>query len=227
MIGAAETHKGFGFGSVPILMGLVGLQLMLLAFFIVLVGMSSFDSTRVDSVLGSIQQQFAALPGAGQGENATSSADALSLEAVRDEVAGVLATRLQLDRIERNGTGAVEIEFAADKLFAEGTAQLLPGIDHMLQRTVAAIDRRPAGFRYELDVLVGRPQGGPADALAVDRAGALVRAFIDFGASPSSMSAGLQPASPGRVRLALRLIEGARPTGLFADLPAAPRADQP
>ncbi len=227
MIGAEETHKGFGFGSGPILMGLVGLQLMLLAFFIVLVGMSSFDATRVDSVLGSIQQKFAALPGAGQGEDAVPSADAISLEAVRDEVTGVLATMLQLDRIERTGTGAVEIELAADKLFAEGTDQLLPGIDHMLQRTVAAIDRRPTGFRYELDVLVGRPQDGPTDALAIDRAGALVRAFIGFGAHPSSMAAGLQPASPGRVRLVLRLIEGARPTDLFAGLPAAPRAAQP
>ncbi len=227
MIGAEETHKGFGFGSGPILMGLVGLQLMLLAFFIVLVGMSSFDATRVDSVLGSIQQKFAALPGAGQGEDAVPSADAISLEAVRDEVTGVLATMLQLDRIERTGTGAVEIELAADKLFAEGTDQLLPGIDHMLQRTVAAIDRRPTGFRYELDVLVGRPQDGPTDALAIDRAGALVRAFIGFGAHPSSMAAGLQPASPGRVRLVLRLIEGARPTDLFAGLPAAPWAAQP
>ena len=227
MTGAEGTHKGFGFGSGPILMGLVGLQLMLLAFFIVLTSMSSFDETRVDSVLGSIQRQFAELSGGEDGDDARSSADTLSLEAVRDEVAGVLASMLQLDRVERNGNGAVEIEFAADRLFAEGTAQLLPGIDHMLQRTVAAIDRRPAGYRYELDVLIGRPQGGPTDALAVDRAGALVRAFVDFGARPNSMAAGLQPASPGRVRLVLRLVEGARPADLFADLPAVAPVSQP
>jgi hypothetical protein len=226
MTGAEESYKGFGFGSVPILLGLVGLQLMLLAFFIVLVSMSSFDETRVGSVLGSIQERFAALGSTGPDGDAATSPDTLSLEGIQDEVTGVLATMLKLDRIERNGSGAVEIEFAADKLFAAGTSHLLPGIDDMLSRVVAALDRRPAGYRYELDVLIGRPQGA-ADMHEVDRAGSLVRAFIGFGADPSSMAAGLQPAAPGRVRLTLRLIEGSRPTNLFADLPAVPGAVQP
>jgi hypothetical protein len=234
---AGETHQGFGFGSGPILMGLLGLQLMLLAFFIVLVSMSSFDQKRVHSVLGSIQAQFTGLPRADEGTDEQSRADAVTLDAVRDEVAGVLATALQLDRVERTGIGAVEIEFAAGKLFAADTAQLLPGMETVLRRVVEALDRRPVGYRYELDVLVGRTQNAAADAglatasldaaslgaasLETRRAGALVSAFIAAAARPNSMAAGLQPTAPDRVRLVLRLLTGTRPNNLFATLPAA------
>jgi len=231
---AGETHQGFGFGSGPILMGLLGLQLMLLAFFIVLVSMSTFDQTRVHSVLGSIQAQFSDLQTADEGTDDESRADALTLDAIRDEVAGVFVTALQLDRVELTGAGAVEIEFVADKLFTSGTAQLLPGMDVLLGRVVAALDRRPTGYRYELDVLVGREQAtavGKAETtpletatLETQRSGTLVRAFVAAAARPDSLAAGLQPTAPDRVRLVIRLINGSRPANLFAILPATPAA---
>lgn len=230
MSDAGETQQGFGFGSGPLLMALIGLQLMLLAFFIILVSMSSFDETRVRSVLGSIQAQFSGLPAADEGTDDQARADAITLDAVRDEVAGVFATALQLDRVERTGAGAVEIEFLADKLFAAGTEELQPGMDVLLARVVTALDRRPAGYRYELDVLVGRPQTGPAAApldtatLETRRAGALVRAFVAAAARPDSLAAGLQPMAPDRVRLVLRLITGSRPNNLFATQSVAPAA---
>ena len=208
-------------------MGLVSLLLMMVAFFIVLVGMSDFDDSRVRSVLVSIQTSFAGMPGGTEGTDEQSRADSIALEAVRNEVAGVFATALQLDRIERTGAGAVEIEVAADRLFAAGTAQLLPGADALLRRVVAALDRRPAGYRYELDALVGRASV-PADASAAAddiaptaaRSGALVRAFIAAGALPSSMAAALQPEAPERIRIVVRLIAGARPSNLFGQAPA-------
>ena len=211
MAGPEEVHQGFGFGRGPILMGLVSLLLMMVAFFIVLVGMSDFDDSRVRSVLVSIQTSFAGMPGGTEGTDEQSRADSIALEAVRNEVAGVFATALQLDRIERTG----------------GTAQLLPGADAVLRRVVAALDRRPAGYRYELDALVGRASV-PADASAAAddiaptaaRSGALVRAFIAAGALPSSMAAALQPEAPERIRIVVRLIAGARPSNLFGQAPA-------
>lgn len=223
---ADEGHQGFGFGRSSILLGFLSLQLMLLAFFIVLVSMSTFDDRRIRSVLGSIQDVFADLPNAVDGADAQSNADAIALDAIRDEVADVFATALQLDRIERTGAGAVELEVAADRLFARGTAQLLPGTEAILRRVVAALDARPAGYRYELDVLVGRTMsmsdgqaGAPDTAIEVGRAGMLVRAFVTAGALPSGMAAGLQPQAQERVRLVLRLVPGARPHDRFLGVP--------
>lgn len=227
MSGAGESHQGFGFGRGPILMGLLGLQLMLLAFFIVLVSMSTFDQQRVDSVLGSIQQHFTGLSVPGEGTDEQSRADSIALDALREEVAGVLATALQLDRVQRVGDGAVEIDVADDKLFANGTAQVLPGSEALFRQVIAALDRRPNGFRYEIDVLVGRDATTGTPTLEIAQAGALARAMIDAGAEPASMASGLQPGMPGRVRLVLRLMAGARPGNLFSTAPGGAAAGAP
>jgi len=205
-----DAHQGFGFGRGPILMGLVSLMLMLVAFFIVLVAMSEFDERRVRSALASIQDSFAGTPDEIEGDDDLSAADAIALQAVRDELAGLFATELQIDRIERTGGGAVEIDVAADRLFADGTAQLQPTVRAVLERVIAALERRPPGYRYEIDVLVGRGSEAQESEMSVARSGALVRAFIDAGAMRSAMAAGLRPEKPERVRLVLHLISGPR-----------------
>jgi len=216
MAGSDSSAQGFGFGRGTILLSFLSLQLMLLAFFIVLVSLSTFDDRRVRSVLGSIQDVFAELPNAEDGDDLRSNADALALEAVRDEVAEVFATALVLDRVERTGDGDVEIEVAADRLFAHGTAQLLPGTEAILARVVAVLEKRPAGFRYEMDVLVGRTDArSETGGEEVQRAGALVRAFVAAGALPSGLSAGIERRDGGRVRILLRLFADARPHDRF------------
>lgn len=226
MAGTDASAQGFGFGRGTILLSFLSLQLMLLAFFIVLVSLSTFDDRRVRSVLGSIQDVFAELPNSEDGDDPRSSADALALEAVRDEVAEVLATALVLDRIERTGTGDVEIEVAADRLFADGTAQLLPGTEAILARVATALEKRPVGYRYEMDVLVGRADARPGTGrLEVERAGALVRGFAAAGALPSGLSAGIERRGGERVRVLLRLLADARPHDRFGA--ASGRAVQP
>ena len=218
-----------GSGRDPNLVGLLSLQLLLLAFFILLVSMSSFDTQRVRSVLGSVQSAFSDASSTREGDAETNRADAIVLDAITDEIEGVLATALQLDRVERVGGGAVDVELAAETLFAAGTAQLLPGRSEMLKRIVTALDRRPAGYRYDLDVLLGRSgseagmSGGDLPApptLEIDRAGALAQAFQNSGAQESGIAAGLLPTAPGKLRLVIRLTDQARPRNLF--LQAAP-----
>ena len=213
-----------GSGHDPNMVGLLSLQLVLLAFFILLVSMSSFDTQRVRSVLGSVQSAFSDAASTREGDAETHQADAIVLDAITDEIEGVLATALQLDRVERIGDGAVDLDLAAETLFAAGTAQLLPGRSDMLKRIVTALDRRPAGYRYDLDVLVGRPgsEAGSPDgnsplppALEIDRAGALAKAFQESGALESGIASGLLPDAPGKLRLVIRLTDQKRPRNLF------------
>jgi hypothetical protein len=225
MTGAEDTHKGFGFGSGPILMGLLGLQLILLAFFILLVSMSSFDTHRVRSVLDSVQGAFSETPAESGDDDEAQRADAIALAGIVDEIEGVLVSALQLDRVERTGEGAIAFDLPADALFAAGTAQLLPARGDVFARLVAALDRRPAGYRYDLELLVGRLPAATDDAaslpmLEIDRAGVLARALRDAGAQESGLAAGLLPNAPDKLRIVINLTDQPRIHGLFA--PGAP-----
>lgn len=208
----------------PNLIGLLSLQLLLLAFFILLVSISSFDAQRVRSVLDSVQAAFSDVPDPVDSNGETSRADAIVLAAIIDELEGVLATTLQLDRVERVGNGAVQLDMPVDALFAPGTAQLEPGRADLLKHLVAALDRRPAGYRYDLQALVGTPAASRTEtgnaaapsSIAVDRAGALARALLDSGAMPSGVAGGVLPGAPGRLRLVIELTDAPRPYGLFA-----------
>lgn len=218
-----------GYGRDPNLVGLLSLQLLLLAFFILLVNMSTFDVQRVRSVLGSVQAAFSEASTAPDSQDQLQRADSIILSEIVEEIEGVLASTLQLDRVARDGDGAITFELPADALFAAGTAQLAPGRDDILRRLVAALDRRPAGYRYEVEMLVGRtmPGGeGAAPALEIARAGALARTLHGQGAVESGLAAGLLPAAPGRLRIAILLTEQPRPRGLFAVVPGgAPGVD--
>ena len=225
---AGQQHSGLG--RDPNLVGLLSLQILLLAFFILLVSISTFDTHRVRSVLDSVQSAFSDASTSADGEDETSRADAVVLAGIIDEIEGVLATTLELDRVERVGDGAVQVDIAADALFATGTAQLAPGRADMLKRIVAALDRRPVGYRYDLEALVGRPaapaptRGSEAAALSmleVDRAGMLARTLQEIGAMPSGIAGGLLPDAPGRLRLVIHLTDEPRPHDLFAVTAAA------
>ncbi len=221
MTGAEGAHKGFGFGDGPILLGLLGLQLILLAFFILLVSMSSFDTHRVRSVLDSVQLAFSQAPGEAGPVDAVQGADAIVLAGIVDEIEGVLASALQLDRLQRTGEGAITFDLPADAIFAAGTAHLLPTRGEMFTRLVAALDRRPAAYRYDIDLLVGRAPASAGEQAApptaeIDRAGALARALRDAGALESGLAAGLLPNAPGSLRIIIELTDQPRARGLFA-----------
>src|SRR3546814_6683336 len=110
---AEGAHKGFGFGNGPILIGLLSLQLILLAFFILLVSMSSFDVHRVRSVLDSVQLAFSQTPDAAGQVDAAQGADAIALTDIADEIEGVLAAALQPDPPNGNGEGAITFDTTA------------------------------------------------------------------------------------------------------------------
>ena len=226
---AEGAHKGFGFGDGPILIGLLGLQLILLAFFILLVSMSSFDTHRVRSVLDSVQVAFSQAPGAAGHDDEAQGADAIALADIVDEIEGVLASALQLDRLQRMGEGAITFDLPADAIFAPGTAHLLPTRGEMFARLVAALDRRPAGYRYDIELLVGRAPAAidgaaPLPMAEIARAGALARALRDAGALESGLAAGLLPNAPGTLRIIIELTDQPRVRGLFA--PGTPTGAQ-
>lgn len=221
MTAAGGANKGFGFGNGPILIGLLSLQLILLAFFILLVSMSSFDVHRVRSVLDSVQLAFSQTPDAAGQVDAAQGADAIALTDIADEIEGVLAAALQLDRLKRTGEGAITFDLPVDAIFAAGTAHLLPTRGEMFARLVAALDRRPTGYRYDIELLVGRAPAAVDRAaqlpmFEIDRAGALARALLDAGALESGLAAGLLPNAPGTLRIIIELTDQPRTQGLFA-----------
>ena len=231
MLDPGEQHREVG--QDPNLVGLLSLQLLLLAFFILLSTISTFDESRVRSVLGSVQEAFSDVTGNADSNDAEMQADSIVLSAVVDAVEGVMSTALQLDRVSRVGDGDVVFDLSSDSLFAAGSAQIAPGHADVLRRIVVALDRRPSGYRYELDILGGRAaaaagagagDAAPLPALEIDRAGALARALVEAGATPSGLSSGLLPGASDKLRVVIRLIQQPRAQGLFGS--AAPSASE-
>lgn len=194
---------------------LLSLQLLLLAFFVLLTALSSFEGDRSRLVIDSLQSAFSA-PFGDRAPTAGGRADALLLLSLQEEVGDLVATAVPLTRVERTAPGrAMSLDLPEDAFFRAGEVRLNPLQRPLFERLVRALDRRPAAYRYEIDLL--QPDSVP-QPLLVARAGALVDALIAAGAPPASLSIGSRPGEPGRIRIMIRLFGRDAPAGLFDGL---------
>lgn len=187
---------------------LLSLKVLLLAFFILLNALASFEEERQSAVVESVRQAFQGLIAAESSVSEQPAALGL-LEGGADIVDGLkqlFGDDLPLAELPASsGARVLRIDLAAGELFAEGKTTPRPDGAETL-RLVAAIlgDARFAHQEIHVDVLYGL--GGPSSGLAGNRtallrAAALVRLLEREGIASSHLSAGLVPAVPGKVRL--------------------------
>jgi hypothetical protein len=203
---------------------LLSLQLLLLAFFVLLTAMSRFDGDRTRSVIDGVQAAFAGPSADPAGRRPAGLApwgaagwpgEAAALRAFREEVGRLVRAAIPLTRVEtgaRDDAEAMRIALPVEAFFRPGEARLNPARQAFLERLVAALDRRPSGYRYELEARL--PDGDPQ--LAVARADALVRALAAAGAAGLSAGVG-GGVDADRILFAIRLESGPAPAGLFAE----------
>lgn len=218
---------GFGGGSFRRWRGdinlatLLSLQLLLLAFFVLLTAVSRFEGDRSRSVIASVQATFGPIAGRPDGEGGrAASADAVALGAFREEIGHLARTAIPLTRVEAaTPSDVMQIDLPADAFFRPEESRPKPARRSFFRRLVAALAHRPAGSRYELEL---RQSTHLPQPLAVARAGALARALAAAGVPEDSLSVGIGPGDAGRIRFVIRLRSGARPADLFAGLAGEP-----
>jgi hypothetical protein len=192
----------------------LSLILLVLAFFIVMVSISSFDAERSATVIGSVAGAFS--------PDVAKSADPVSLGAQRGDVVDgedfeqslkrLFATELAIAEFRSVVPGRVlEIEMASEVLFHREQARLRLTRSRLLDRLVATVTMRPVGQRVDVQSLMCTRPSADGDlptspsALAVRRAGALGEALIGRGLPRSRLAVGAWPADRDCVVLVFTL----------------------
>ena len=202
----------------PTVLTLLSLKLLLLAFFILLTSLAEFQEDRTRQVLESVSEAFNGQVQADRSYNLSSSALANleELEALFGEVGDLFQSSLPAVKVRRSvDRRLVSFSLPAATLFAPGSTRLRPGRWLLLRRLVEALTQRGrSGLPYELSVLHGVPEDGPAvrpglvrtaPVLEPARLGALARSLTARGLPAQRFSVGVEPGAPERVRFVLQL----------------------
>lgn len=186
----------------------LGLYLVVLAFFIMLVTISTVEETKSQKVMDSLSSAFTSIvpPSADLQTFKSKDGDVLAGQEFQQQVTGIFATELGIDKVETVQPGRqMRLLLKADNLFFEGEARIRPAMFPLLDRTVAALSNRPTGLRYDLEFVIGTPTLSDgktmpiAQTLEVQRAGAFARAMSERGIPPDSVAVGMRPGHDGEV----------------------------
>jgi outer membrane protein OmpA-like peptidoglycan-associated protein len=187
----------------------VGLLLVLLTFFIMLVGLSKPDSAKTSAVVDSLQATFGTQPGMMRDEEGLFAPGRSALA----ELGGELAGLLRVERVQRAASGEeLRVTLPASELFPPDSAEVREKSMALIDRVVAALGAPPNGVRLEVAFLLGAQQAGDASreegggelALSIRRGGAFARALVSRGAPPAAVAIGIDAGLPGRALLAFR-----------------------
>lgn len=199
---------GQGHGIWPLY---VGLFLVLLSFFIMLVGLSETQSARASAVAQGLRLLFPAQPGRMERDKDLTTPGAAALAKLGRDLEGLY----RLIEVEQDGRGEeLRVTLPASELFLPDRPDLRGDSTRLLDRVVAACGAAPPCSRLEVAFSLGRPerdQQGGALALAVRRDGAFARALVARGASPDAVSVGIDHNQPERASIVFRYLPLASP----------------
>jgi len=187
----------------------LSLFVLVLAFFIVLVSISTVEATKSKAVMQSLTSTFQAMvpAGAEPSDFTAKEGEILGGSAFQEKITGLFATAFQVAKVEIVKPGRLmQVEMPAGTLFADREARVRPTAHPFLDRVVAALGARPPGLRFDMEFVIGA--GRPPDrmlpvdqSLEMARAGAFAREMLTRGAPPANLSIGLQPGGADAVTI--------------------------
>jgi outer membrane protein OmpA-like peptidoglycan-associated protein len=190
---------------------LLALFLLLLSFFILLNSLSSFETKRARSVIGSLNGTFAGRETANPAGPFIETGNRTAVERFQSALRAALLTAVPAARLARSEDGRqIEAHFAMSELFSGGEAALRPDRERLLRGIAAALRDRPADLRFDVELLLGSGADGTApnaagEALTRARAGVFARALVARGAPKDAIAVGIGGGAPGEVLLRFRV----------------------
>lgn len=185
----------------PLLIQVLSVYLLLLAFFVVLNSISHVETARTRAVSGSLNETFAVegRPSSRTVLFTSDAGDAPSNAGLLARIGGLIRTELAFVRTRDLEPGRImEVTLPVDSVFVAGRESIDPLRRPLIERIARSLaDPRP-GVRYDVDIIVG---AGDGDEMAVGRSAYLASVFAAAGAPGRSVSAGIDPVSPGSLKL--------------------------
>ncbi len=196
-------------GGASIVIQFLSLYLLVLAFFILLITISTPEEVKSRAVKDSLTSTFASiLPPRTALETFTSKeGEVLAKPEFLETVNGLFATALGVEKVEIVQPGRLmRVLISADSLFVPGKTKIRESRFPLIDQLIAALSGGPPGFHFEMEFVIGSElTAGGELPMAQDpqmaRAGAFARELLARGAPPESISIGLRPGDPDQVAL--------------------------
>ncbi|GAB4196861.1 MAG: hypothetical protein OHK0024_36250 [Thalassobaculales bacterium] len=223
--GVARRHLPQAVVGKPWRTSFLDISMQLLAFFVLLQTLSVPNPERRQAVLASLEKTFDRPP-IGEIANAASQEGAVVGATLARRLATVFANYIPLEQVEVSRRGDTLI-FALPQasLFLPGDNRPMPRVEPLIGDIATALAEAPAGWRFDLDALVGGREA--PDGEAAMRAAALARALAAAGAPATSLAAGIASDEPARVRLLFHVRSADAPVVTFGEAPPAGAAPRP
>ncbi len=194
-------------GNNSTILQFLSLYLLVLAFFVLLVTISTFEKVKSSAVMDSLNSTFATVlpPSTELTSFNSKSGPILAGQAFQDKTNKLFATTLGVEKIEVIQPGRImRVQMAADSLFETGKAVMREGQRPMIDRLIASLSSRPPGFQFDMEFVIGSayatgnnlPIGQTLEML---RAGAFVREMLSRGIPPDAISIGMRHVEQGQV----------------------------
>lgn len=187
----------------------LSLYLLVLAFFILLVTISTFEEVKSNAVMNSLNSMFKPVipPSTDLTVFTSKSGRILAAEDFQNHVKGLFATTLGVEKVEVVQPGRLmRVVMAADSLFVAETTTIRDANIPLVDRIIASLSGRPPGFHFDMEFVIGSEQAPNAtmpsgQTLQMARAGAFVRSMFARGVPPDTVSIGMQKGNPNVVTM--------------------------
>lgn len=216
--GLAAEAAGDGAGRSN-MTGLLALNLLLLAFFILLTALSSREGAKTRAVLDSVQDSFGGSRIVSDGgAGAPGAAGAESAEARLQAALGQLFQNMLPLVVRRETPQGAEtyLELSAGTFFGPGRTAFQPGRRVLLERLAVALSQAlGGGLDFQFQLLHSAGQGAAAARLATERTAAMAAELVRQGVAPARLTVGLflSEERAARVRLVLQVRRPASDAG--------------
>ena len=189
----------------------LGLYLVILAFFILLVTISTIEENRSKKVMDSLSSTFTSIvpPSANLITlNRSAEEGVLAGQEFQQQITGIFATELGISKVDTLQPGRqMRLMLKSDSLFFQGEARIRSAMYPLLDRTVAALSNRPAGQRFDMEFVIGTAPSDDGktlpttETLAIKRAGAFANEMNSRGIPPDSIAVGVRPGREDEVAI--------------------------
>ena len=181
----------------------LALYLLLLAFFILLNTISTFEEVKTREVQESLSSAFASIlpPTTSLNPLTSLSGPLVQARKKQEDLAKLFETEVKVTKVEVVQPGKLmEVVMYTDQLFNPEDIPLRDSQKNFINQLAATMDGAPDGLRYEVELLIGiesdkRGRLSPSQTLAVARAGTFARALETAGAPKGTAYVGLDPSS--------------------------------
>lgn len=187
----------------------LSLFLLILAFFILMVSISTFEEVKSNAVMNSLSSTFATvLPPSGDPTEFTAKdGDIFAGQQFQDQISEIFSATMQVAKVEVVQPGKrLHAWFPIESMFVDGKTDIRPVSIPLLDRIVAALSGSPPGLNFEMEFIVGAEYSEDGalpttQSLALSRAGVFAREMASRGAPPGSVAVGVEASDSKRINL--------------------------